>query len=50
MGWSTELEYAKEAWLKRKEKRREKKGNEGGKKGWMEGEERWRTPPLGSLF
>ena len=33
LGWSTELEYAKEAWLKRKEKRREKKGNEGGKKG-----------------
>ena len=42
LGWMTELEYAKEAWLKRKEKMREKKGNEGGKKGGRKGEKRWR--------
>ena len=41
LGWSTELEYAKEAWLKRKEKRRDKiKRNEGGKKGGRKEEKR----------
>ena len=42
MGWRTELEYAKEAWLKRKEKRRDKrKGMREGRRK-RKGEKRWR--------
>ena len=42
LGWRTELEYAKEPWLKKREKEGERKGNEGCNKGGRKGEKRWR--------
>ena len=42
LGWRTELQYAKEPWLKKREKEGERKGNEGCNKGGRKGEKRWR--------